>query len=501
MMKKALPLLLVSIACGGRSGTDDDGIIIPPEFFCPQSDKLTVCDLKLAGSAHQPAIGDPISLTGVVVTTPTVGVSFNMGQVTLAAFYVQDPSTTDDLGDRFSGIAVTYKPGMITVPPVGAVVGIEGTYDEFGREGATKQKQVGATFVTATGTREVRVAEVGIDGIGPDYEGTVVRLNGTVATMINPPGAGGMPIYGFQLDQKVIVATVLARYFAEVGEEFTSVTGVYRLGTTNIDSGIYSLLPRTAADIVPKNPIARVTSIRAVQDPASPDRPADMCARTQAGTTGRCPKISLTNVVVTAAGGYVSADLRSLWVQDPSVADGRYAGIKVVYGRDDPAPSVGDMVNVEGEVIEWFRGLQVQFARFTPSGGPMTPAPVVVDPTAIPRTSDPSTNPYEGVLVQIQNVQVVDRCTEDSMYRDHGNWIVTGDVLVGTSFTYDYNGMLRPPGTMCDGRQGGNCSCDVMSRPNDQRMDGDMFSTITGVIDFSFDELRLNPRSNSDLVR
>jgi predicted extracellular nuclease len=507
MKSKILPLALLAsgLACGPRSATDDDDGTMPPPggYTCPASADITVCDLKLAGGQRQPAVGDPINLKGVVVTTPTVAVGFNMnGDPTLAGFYVQDRTTTDELKSRFSGVAVTYASGTLSVPAVGSVVDIEGTYEEFSRNGAAPQRQVKATFISgANGTENVRVVELAIDDVKAEYEGSVIRVPNAVTTMVNPPGVGGMMIFGFQLNNKLIVSTTMARYFSRVGEEFNSITGIYRIGTFTYDAGIYSLSPRTDDDISPKNPLARVTKISAVQDPQSPDRPADMCSSAQQPAERRCPKISLTDVMVTAVDGYVSSNLRAMWVQDPSVSDGRFAGIKVVYGSDETGlPEVGDLVNVEGEVIDWYDGLQIQFPTISAGSGNMAPAPVVVDASMVSRTADPKMNPYEGVLVRIENVRVIERCTEDDMYRDHGNWVVTGDVLIGTSFMYDYNGMLRPSGTQCDNMPNGNCSCSVTSRPGDMRTLDDDFASITGVIDYSFDEFRLNPRGNGDLV-
>lgn len=502
----ALSLLcLTTAACGSRSDTDDDGGMPPTgDLFCPASEGHTVCDLKLVGGQRQPNLMDPITLNGVVVTTPTQAVSFDMmGTPTLAGFFVQDRTTSEDLADRYSGIAVTYRIGEAQVPPVGSIVNLEGTYEEFSRDGSTPQKQVKATFVSeAMGNEAVRVKEIGLDDLDPAYEGTVLRINDVVATAINPAGAGMNQIFGFEVNQKLIVSRPMdGNYFSRVGEEFNSITGVYRVGTFNYDAGIFTLVPRTEEDIKPKNPISTVTSISAVQDPSSPDKPADMCSSDQPQMDRRCPRIQLTDVVVTAAGGYVSSNLRALWVQDPSVADGRFAGIKVVYGADDTGiPSVGDLINLRGEVIDWYDGLQVQYPDFSPGSGSMTPTPVVVDPSDIPRTADPATNPYEGVLVQLQDVQVTQACVEDDMNRDHGNWIVAGDVLIGTAFFYDYNGDLRPSGTQCDNQPDGNCSCAAMSRPNDQRALDDSFQSITGVIDYSFNDFRLNPRGNDDLV-
>ena len=124
-------------------------------------------------------------------------------------------------------------------------------------------------------------------------------------------------------------------------------------------------------------------------------------------------------------------------------------------------------------------------------------APVVVDAAMLARDSG-GTNPYEGVLVRIQNVSVTQTCVEATNGRDFGNFLVTGNVFMGNSFNYDYNGDSVST-SMCD-MPNIDCSCAGMSRPNDMRMIGDTFSSITGVMNFSFDDLRLEPRGNDDIV-
>ena len=89
-------------------------------------------------------------------------------------------------------------------------------------------------------------------------------------------------------------------------------------------------------------------------------------------------------------------------------------------------------------------------------------------------------------------------------HRDFGGWLVTGDVQIGTSYFYDYNGRPIPNTVMCEDQNGdptGACDCSAHARPNDQRMLGDVFTSITGVVYYSFNTFQLTPRGNADLVR
>ncbi|MBI4815445.1 MAG: hypothetical protein HY791_04275 [Deltaproteobacteria bacterium] len=481
---------------------------------CPGS-ALNVCSLKVASAELHPNVDEPVTLSGVVVTTPTAAVSAN-----LAGFYVFDPSVSEALSGRYSGIAVVYNPASLAgaVPSVGAVVNIEGTYAEFPMEAAVKQKQVSAIRVEATGQTVAPVA-IEIDSAdriatgGPDsaaYEGSfvVVREVSVTETTVK---IGSNEIFGaFKIDSSLIIDDEFYAYRRpQVGEQFSSIAGILQIGTSPFDSGEYLLTPRAAGDVVPKNQAAVVSSLKDIQDPASPGRPAEMCTNpTGSQVVGKCAQAKLTRVLVTASAGYVSSNLRSVYVQDPSVTDGRYSAIKVVYNKNQVTPpAVGEYVDVEGEVINYRDGMQIQYPTITRNGADtMTPTPITVTPADIARRSAIETQPYEGVLVKIENVSVETPCTTDDSDRDHGNWIVTGDVMIGTSWDYDYNGDIRPNEIVCIDEQGdptGLCGCTAPTppRPNDQRHAGDRFSSITGVLDYSFGDFQLNPRGNDDLVR
>lgn len=512
----SLFLLTPALACSGSSTTDDDDVIIPPgELTCPTptDGTLSVCDLKLDGGEGQPQFGDAIVVTNVVVTTPPYSIlEDDNNMTTLGGFFVQDAQTTDALAGRYGGILVTYRPDMLagTLPAAGDIVQVTGSYRDFGQMDGPRQKQIEASAVDRISgggaVQPIAVDDPSSIATGGSraegLEGVLVKVSGVMATVVRDvPGAGGSSIFGaFQVTGGLVISGEIFQYRALEQESFITITGVLRLGTAPFDSGIYLLTPTKRDDVVSVNPTATITSIPMLQDPTTPDRP-QICSRTGSMTVGRCPPVLLDGVVVTASGGYVSANLRSIWVQDPTVTSGRFAGVKVVYPADEQnVPAVGDILDIEGEAIEWFRGMQVQNATFTKMGTvTSSTAPVVVPAADVARTAAPEMNAYEGVLVRIENVSVTERCV-DSNGRDFGNWVVSGPVYLGTAFEYAYNGGFGPSTAMCE-MPNVDCSCAGMSRPDDLRMNGDTFRSITGVMNYSFDEFRLEPRGDSDIVR
>lgn len=257
----------------------------------------------------------------------------------------------------------------------------------------------------------------------------------------------------------------------------------------------------TAADAQPQV----LRTIAAIQDPSDPGAPVAGCTQMGTVTTGQCARAEIRGVVVTAVEGFITRDLRALWVQDPGDVDGRFAGVKVVYRTNSPVPAVGQVVDVDGEVVEFQGNTQIRFATLTPTGGTGTITPRVISPPGlISRSSPSSAREYEGTLVRILGVTVEQACFEDTSQRDFGYWTVTGDVQLGIAFQYGYNGSPRPGTVMCldaGGNPTGLCTCAARSRPNDLRRVGDTFQSITGVMDYAFDTHVLQPRDANDLVR
>jgi hypothetical protein len=295
----------------------------------------------------------------------------------------------------------------------------------------------------------------------------------------------------------------------QLGLQFSALVGVLQLATDAVDSGAYILTPRFSNDVVLKSASSVVTSIVDLQDPTSPGAPAQTCENPNGTTTvGKCATANLTAVVVTAVDGYVSKNLRGLWVQDPNVTDGQFAGIKVTYPKAGLPymPAIGDVVDVKATSILYRGGMQLQAATITPNAtftASIAIAPVTVPATALDR-KDPNTHTYEGVLVQVDNAVVDQACVEDTSLRDQGGWTLVGDVLVGTDWFYAYDGGLRDSSLMCldaAGEPTGACSCAAHSRPADMRKAGDTFSQLIGIVDFAYGDYQLNPRGDSDLVK
>lgn len=472
---------------------------------CPTGGALTICDLKLDGGAMQPQLGDPVLLDAVVVTAPVYTIlPATPDSSALLGFFAQDLASTDELDWRYSGIQVTFRDDVMgTQPGLGDVISIEGSFRDFGQDGGARQKQLSATFLgDATSNMPVSpkdIADASSIATGGSkaggYEGVLLKISGVTASVVRDvPGSGGSSIFGaFMVDGGLVISgTLYEPPSVTMGEAFTSITGILRLGTAPFDAGISLFTPRDAADVVRANPPQLTTSIKQLQDDSDPMHPT-LCVGMGSTPVGVCPLIDFTDVVVTAVDSYVTASLRAMWIQDTTVADGRFAGVKVVYSMNAAnVPQVGQRIDITGQAIDFFDGRQVQFSDWTITNtDTASVAAVVVAAADVARTSN-AANAYEGVLVQIENVSVTNACVEASNGTDFGNFLVTDDVFLGNGFDYDYNGMRCPDGT--------DCSCAGMSRPGDMRALMDGFASITGVMHYAFGDMRIEPRGNADFV-
>lgn len=497
------------IACGNStSGSkDDDGgdKNEPPPFICPAED-ADICRLKSPLETPR-AEGAAVRLAAVVVTTaPRVIDRDEDDTPTRFGLYVQD-LRADPV---FGGLRVTYGAADIdAAPTVGDVVEIEGTVLRFPAEQTVQELQLRATFVSVVGRHALTPALVSVDTLSSAegatrYEGSYVEIRDVLARNTDVPASSGEGrIFGFEVDGPIIVSTQWTPYRARVDEPFARIAGIYRLGTRAFDLGRYLLTPRTEADIESSDPTPVITQIKQAQDPSHPGA-VPMCRNPDgSGTQGVCARAELEDVTVTATGAYVSSRLRAMFVQDPRVTDGRFAGLKVVYFSDEEnVPASGDRIDLVGQLVEYRRSLQLQYPSWKHRSSGDALAPVLVPPSAIARTEAPELSPYEAVLVAIEDVEVVAACLEDDLERDWGEWLVTGDVRIGNSYPYSYNGRPRPSSIECveNGQPTGRCACSERIRPRDQRTEGERFRRIAGVVDFSFGELKLQPRSDSDLA-
>ena len=189
----------------------------------------------------------------------------------------------------------------------------------------------------------------------------------------------------------------------------------------------------------------------------------------QNGTVTAGTAVTVANVVVTA----LSSD--GFMVQDPTVADGQYAGI-YVFQNAAPAVAIGDRVTVAGTVTEYFMyteltgGLVVSRA----AGTPIAPIALTVAQAA--------TEPYEGVLVTLTDITKVDNpysCAVDGSCTDPRLFEVN-DAIVGWDDFY------------ADGTTSWNTEVTAAAT--------DMTPSVTGVMFYRFNRRRICPRAAADIT-
>lgn len=462
------------------SGTNDAGQTT--NTSCPGSDGDSVCEVNNPKSDSYAAAEAEVDLKNLVVTTNSFTVSG-----TLKGFYVADQDT--DKG-RYSGIIVVYREDQSSyTPALGDVVDLTGTMGEF-----YGQRQLSPTAVNKTGSASPSVTSVteaeiatGTDG-AKAYEGALIRVTEVEAgTDYQGKGESGEFWYQFKLNSEVYVVQKIARDIltaVKKGDKFSSITGILRLGTYNADKGYSEIAPRSADDIV--------TNGAGPTDP--PETEVATTVKEASATTcdfstrndDSCTQVSLSDMVVTAVRG------SQVWVQDPSIDTGLYAGVRIY--KSEPGVAVGDVVNVTGRAYRYYGSLQIGTnVVITESSASLSVSPVVVPTSAIgPDLIED--NPYENTLVTIESVQVTNACVltvKNNGSEDLGGFEASqsdNPVQVGDLFDHGYAGEdLSTAASSCDGRNG------------DQRNQGDSFSGITGIPIVTWNKLELEPRGAEDL--
>lgn len=168
---------------------------------------------------------------------------------------------------------------------------------------------------------------------------------------------------------------------------------------------------------------------------------------------------TVTVVGIVTATGYETSGNTRFFISDPE--GGAWRGIYVF--EYDNNISVGDEVQVEGEVSEYFGFTEIGYADVEVlSSGNAIPNPVEIT------TNEVNIEMYESVLVKVRNVT----CTDDP--DNYNQWYVDDD--------------------------SGECQIDdtIYEYPNPHV--NDEFYSITGVVDYSYSEFGVNPRSADDII-
>ena len=168
--------------------------------------------------------------------------------------------------------------------------------------------------------------------------------------------------------------------------------------------------------------------------------------------------------IVTAANGETPDGDGSFYVQDGA---GAYNGINVI--SSDYTVSRGDLVELYGEYVEYYGKSEISEPEnldILSSGNPLPESEVL-------SLSQTDWEPWEGVLIQIQNVAV---SNDDAEY---GEWDVSD---------------LSGANTMrIDNADAGNYTYSPSN--------GDQFVSITGPLNYTFSEYKIIPREDDDLVQ
>jgi hypothetical protein len=150
---------------------------------------------------------------------------------------------------------------------------------------------------------------------------------------------------------------------------------------------------------------------------------------------------------------------------------GEYSGISVfVHDEQGLEVRVGDVITLDGTYEEFYEQSQIVLdnpgdIEMIEQGEP--PTPEVVDPAAI-ATGGASQENYEGVVVMVENVTV------DMPTDDYGEFTVDGGLIVDDLFFTMNQGPAPDAGAM--------------------------YTSIVGVMTYSFEEAKLAPRDLQDLV-
>jgi hypothetical protein len=456
----ALPLLLT--ACPMSEGNQGGGD--------PTADAGVIRD---SGSSARPDLGVPSQATRIqelrsgtvaaetqVLVEAVVVTAISPGR----GLWVQQGSGPDS-GMYLFGSEAADSEGL----SVGKEIDLQGVFTIF-----NDLKQI--KFPTILATREGQLPEPLLVSAADlatsaSYEGMLVRAETLSIVNANPDGPdddfGQVELNdGLVLDDDLFSELRNGRVFLRLaGTEFNSITGIAHLSFDK-----RKLLPRSAEDfdVVGGAPDLTVT----VQ-------------QIQQGELAENTPVALSGVVVTAVSHVSQEERRGFWVQQ---GRGQYSGIYVFFGSSQlPDVAPGSIVNVEGTYSEFYNQSQIIRARVEVTGSGEVPEPSIVIPGELAGASDSDNNaePWEGVLVAIENV-AIDQPNPDS---DDGEPCPRGAEDCTDFGTVSVNGLrltTRLWPNMSDG--------DAFTRAR-----GTSFSRVVGIAEEAFGQHSLAPRSAADL--
>lgn len=381
--------------------------------------------------------GSIVTIADVIVTSP---VQMNQGGVT-----VQEAE-----GGPYSGIYIYMFEdvvGGVSVSP-GDVVTITGQYTEFFDFSQIAVNN--ANNIVVTGTADVPAPEVVAaadiavgGGMAEAYEGVLVRVEDVTASdATNRFG-------DFHVDGDLVITNFFLFQENAALDVLPGSTLAFAQGPLLYSFEEFKLAPRGADDYD-----ATLVACAKAAMPAS-------IFEVQQGMVPEDELVVFENVVVTTPLTFAGD---AFWMQDP--AGGQESGVSVfVLDPEGLNIGPGDEITLCGAYSEYFDQTQIVVASaadINVTGTVPVPAPEVL-------TSDEAaTEPWEGVLAQIDGPIVT---AEANMF---GEWQID-DVLLVTDIFFAQGDWPTP-------------ATDTS------------YTSLTGVIEYSFGNFKLAPRDEADIV-
>jgi len=402
-----------------------------------------------------------VEVHDVVVTSPTFKSSSK--SVDNDSFFVVEKD-----GGPYSGIYVFFKNNKADVA-IGDVVDIKGTYMEY-----FNNSQIVATEVIKKGTAplpapiDVDPAKVKTGGEDSEkYEGCFIRILNVEVTNDSVLGSDGKPHGDFEVTGGLIIGKFFARnYKAKNGDKLDSVVGILNYSFDQMrlqprddnDISIGTLLDG-GTDVISDTAVQTGLTIYDIQDTSSPDHPSENSL------------VKIENVVVTG-GQFNTSNLYAIFVQEKN--GGPYSGILVAYQKTSGfGPFVaGDVVTIEGTYKEYYDMSEISATSIVKTDSGYNIDPIVVKPEDV-ATGGTDSEKYEGVLIKVENVEVIDANPDASIEKDYKEFMITGNLRVNDKYSYSYTA---------------------------NRNVGDKFDYIIGILDYDFSNFKINPRSDDDLA-
>ncbi len=321
------------------------------------------------------------------------------------------------------------------------------------------------------------------------WEGVLVKLKDVAVTNENL-GYGQFEVTG----GVVISPAYDFTYQAAPTDSFDEIVGV-----VDYSYGKYVLLPRSNSDIVLKGgqpaDVIEPGDMIAPPDiqydlPEGVEPPSSLIDLQSSTTSTGCSTVSAIKTITEGL------TLKGLVVVTPKYVakTDKLDGYYVCQGMIDPvvpyscmamaidvaAPEKfepGDIINVEGKYIEYYCFSEISATSATAVGSVAVPEPLAIEPADLGTQNTAMAEPLEGVLVTVQDVEIIETPANGSDGKDHGAFKVTGDLIVGNDFYLEY-----------------------MRSATDGRAVGQKFLSITGVVAYSFGRYEIMPRTLDDLA-